>query len=77
MSLTEAVELCRRCHKIAPFCFFNGNTFSSIIKVALQTAPDVTVVQKRLLSTISGHLVAGTATPEEEQQFHKLLQKLA
>jgi hypothetical protein len=27
LSLEDAVHLCRRCHKIAPFCFFNGNTF--------------------------------------------------
>jgi hypothetical protein len=76
MSLTEAVELCRRCHKIAPFCFFYGNTFASVIKLALQAAPGATVVQKHLLSTIGGHIVAGTATPEEEQQFRALLQKL-
>jgi hypothetical protein len=77
MSLPEAVELCRRSHKIAPFCFFNGNTFASIIKVALQASPETTAVQKHLLSAIGGHIVAGTATPEEEQQFQTLLQKLA
>ena len=32
MSLEEAVELCRRCHQIAPFCNFNGNTFVAIIR---------------------------------------------
>ena len=76
MSLPEAVELCRRCHKIAPFCFFNGNTFASVIKVALQTTPGMTTIQKHLLSTIGGHIVAGTATPEEEAQFRDLLSKL-
>jgi hypothetical protein len=30
MGLDEAVELCRKCHRIAPFCFFNGNTFAAI-----------------------------------------------
>ena len=31
MHLDEAVELCRRCHRLAPFCFYNGNTFAAII----------------------------------------------
>ena len=77
MSLSEAIELCRRCHKIAPFCFFNGNTFASIIKVALQSVPGTTPAEKHLLQTVSSHLVAGTATPEEERQFVGLLQKLS
>jgi hypothetical protein len=58
----EAVELCRRSHKIAPFCFFNGNTFATIIRLALR---------------IAAHMVAGTATPEEEFEFKKILQKMA
>ncbi len=24
MSLHEAADLCRRCHRLAPFCFYNG-----------------------------------------------------
>jgi hypothetical protein len=26
MRLGEAVEFCRRCHRLAPFFFYNGNT---------------------------------------------------
>ncbi len=26
MGLEEAVALCRQCHRLAPFCFYNGNT---------------------------------------------------
>jgi hypothetical protein len=72
----EAVELCRRCHKIAPFCFFNGNTFASIIKLAAQPATGIGFTEKHLLSSVSAHIVAGTATPEEEKQFKELLQKI-
>lgn len=31
ISLADAVELCRRCHRMAPFCFYKGTTFASII----------------------------------------------
>jgi hypothetical protein len=31
MTLTDTVELCRRGHRGAPFCFYNGNTFAAII----------------------------------------------
>jgi len=36
MPLDEAVELCRRCHRLAPFCFYNGNTFASIIVLVIK-----------------------------------------
>jgi len=32
MDLDEAVDLCRHCHRLAPFCFYNGNTFAAIIR---------------------------------------------
>jgi hypothetical protein len=32
LSLFEAVELCRKCHRLAPFCNYNGNTFVAIIR---------------------------------------------
>jgi hypothetical protein len=76
MSLEEAVELCRRCHQIAPFCFFNGNTFASIIKMATQTNQGLNARDTYALRSICSHIVAGTATPEEEQQFRLLLSKI-
>ena len=33
MPLDDAVDLCRRCHRLAPFCFYNGNTFASVYDV--------------------------------------------
>ena len=35
MTLGEAADLCRRCHRLAPFCNFNGNTFVAIIRKAI------------------------------------------
>ena len=27
LSLEESIVICHRCHRLAPFCLFNGNTF--------------------------------------------------
>jgi hypothetical protein len=76
MSLQEAVELCRRCHRIAPFCFFNGNTFAAIIKMVTQTIQGLDARDTYALRSICSHIVAGTATPEEGAQFQEMLSKL-
>lgn len=75
-TLADAVELCRQCHRLAPFCFFNGNTFAAIIGVALRQLPQLDRAERNVLQSIVGHIVAGTAHPEEERQFHQLLAKL-
>jgi hypothetical protein len=43
MWLDEAVDLCRHCHRLAPFCNYNGNTFAAIARqliLELRLAPD-------------------------------------
>jgi hypothetical protein len=39
MSLVEMVDLCRRCHRLAPFTNYNGNTFSAIARALIETLP--------------------------------------
>ena len=73
MTLAEAVEVCRRCHRFAPFCFYNGNTFVAIIRDCIAHAEGFTREQIVLAKSLAGHMVAGTAEPEEIQQFEKLL----
>jgi hypothetical protein len=36
LTLEEAVGLCRECHRLAPFCFYNGNTFATIARTACE-----------------------------------------
>jgi hypothetical protein len=70
MPLDEAVELCRQCHRLAPFCFYNGNTFASIIALVikrLNLPPD----QTHVVRSLAGHIVAGVATGEEERAFRE------
>ncbi len=75
MPLEEAVDLCRRCHRLAPFCFYNGNTFVSIIALVIRKMnlpPDQTV----LVRSLAGHIVAGVASQEEEKAFGKFCESL-
>ncbi len=76
MTLGEATEVCRRCHQLAPFCNFNGNTFVAVMRQVismLSLLPEQTAV----LRSVVGHIVAGTATPEDERAFGELLSRLA
>lgn len=75
MTLGEATDFCRRCHQLAPFCNFNGNTFVAVIRKAISTLclpPD----QAALLRSLAGHNVAGTATSDEEPAFEEILTRL-
>lgn len=70
MTLDEAVELCRRCHRGAPFCFYNGNTFAAIIRDVINQM-DLPEQRKAVVRSLAGHIVAGVATPEEEGAFRE------
>jgi len=77
MTLTEALQVCQRCHRLAPFCFYNGNTFAGIARdliadISTGLVPD----EAHILRSIAGHIVAGTATDIEEKQFEKILKNL-
>src|SRR5580765_9112272 len=63
LSLIELLDLGQQCHRLAPFCNYNGNTFVTIVRTLLadelkQLPPD----QAHILRSIAGHVVAGTAT---------------
>jgi len=68
MALDEAVELCRRCHRGAPFCFYNGNTFAAIIRDVINQMV-LSDQSKAVGRSLAGHIVAGVATAEEEKAF--------
>lgn len=75
MTLDDAVELCRRCHQMAPFCFYNGNTFAAIIRdvVAGLSLP---AEQAYIIRSLAGHIVAGVSTGEEEKAFREFCESL-
>lgn len=72
MTLAEAADLCRQCHRMAPFCFYNGNTFAAIIRdvvsvLAAELAQEPQ--QAYIIRSLAGHIVAGVATEEETKAF--------
>ena len=75
MPLDEAVELWRRCHRLAPFCFYNGNTFASIIVLVIKRL-NLPAEQAHVVRSLAGHIVAGVATGEEERAFREFCESL-
>lgn len=76
MTVFEAVETCRRCHRLAPFTNFNGNTFAAVARTMvrkLNLAPE----QEYLARSLAGHIVAGVASDEEIQAFREFCESLA
>ena len=68
MTLHEVVDLCRRCHRLAPFCFYNGNTFAAIAR-SLISELDLPTTRAAVVRSLAGHIVAGVATDEEVKAF--------
>ena len=68
MGLDEAIDLCRRCHRMAPFCFYNGNTFAAIARSIIQRL-ELPGMQAAVIRSLAGHIVAGVATDEEVKAF--------
>lgn len=80
MTLAEAADLCRLCHRMAPFCFYNGNTFAAIIRdvvevLAAEQAQDAKLTF--ILRSLAGHIVAGVATEEEMKAFGEFSDSLS
>ena len=74
LDLNELVELCRQCHRLAPFLNYNGNTFVVIARQIIGNLP--LGGQAPALRSLAGHIIAGTASPEEQKAFHTAVAKL-
>ena len=75
MRLEEAVALCRQCHRLAPFCFYNGNTFAGIIRDVIREL-GLPSAQAHVIRSLAGHIVAGVSTGEEEKAFREFCESL-
>lgn len=76
MDLAEAVEICRRCHRGAPFCFYNGNTFAAIIRDVVNQL-GLSPVRAAAARSLAGHIVAGVASAQEEKAFRDFCERLS
>jgi len=74
LTLAEAVELCRKCHQLAPFCFYNGNTFAAVVRDVIQQLP-IPAVEKSVARSLAGHIVAGVASGKEAEEFQRFCKK--
>ena len=52
------------CHRKAPFCFYNGNTFAAIARQIIGTLP-LSPENAGPLRSAAGHYVAGVLSPED------------
>jgi hypothetical protein len=66
LTLRETLDFCRQCHKLAPFCFYNGNTFAAIGRTIIQDIlHKMPPVKAHGLRSVVGHYIAGTAGADE------------
>ncbi len=66
LTFLQAADLCLECHRLAPFEFFNGNTFASCARVALAPAMErVDYKQQTFARAALGHYIAGTIDRSE------------
>ena len=75
MLLDEAIDLCRQCHRLGPFCFYNGNTFAAIARNLIQKL-NLPLDQAFVARSLAGHIVAGTASELEIAQFQEFCRAL-
>ncbi len=74
MALFDAIEVCRKCHRIAPFTNFNGNRFRAISRTMVANAGFENLDQA-LARSLAGHIVAGVAEEGEVEAFRKLCER--
>ena len=60
LTFLQAADLCLECHRLAPFQYFNGNTFASCARVALAPAMDPLDYKHQTFARAAlGHYIAG------------------
>jgi hypothetical protein len=65
-TLRETLDVCRQCHKLQPFCLYNGNTFAAIGRTIVQDLiHKMPPVEAHTFRSVVGHYIAGTVGTEE------------
>ncbi len=61
LTLRETLDICRQCHKLAPFCFYNGNSFAAIGRTMIQDMlRKMPPAEAHAFRSVVGHYIAGT-----------------
>src|SRR6266705_2939311 len=70
LSLAEAIEFLRQCHRRAPFLFFNGNTFADVGRqIAAALFADLPTGRRREVISALAHYIAGVLDKESMIQI--------
>ncbi len=66
LKLREALDLCRKCHALTPFAFFNGNTMAAVARQMVDESLGLLAsLEAQMLRNAVGHYVAGFTKPKE------------
>jgi hypothetical protein len=77
IDVQELLQICFRCHRLAPFCNYNGNTFVTVVKTLLtDTLNQMSADKAQIFRSIAGHIVAGTVTDQEMKQLKEIIADL-
>ena len=72
ISLREALDVCSRVHKLAPFTFFNGNTMGAVIPLLLADVTEaLPTVQAQIVRTTASHYLVGMIKLKELQDVFR------
>lgn len=78
LTLLETIEFLFRCHRSAPFLFFNGNTFAEIARRLVDVLfADLPLPRRREAASLTAHFVAGVLDRESMIQGVESLCELA
>ncbi len=70
MTLAEALDFLRSCHRKAPFLFFNGNTFADIgRRLIAAVLADLPAPRLREVTSATAHYIAGVLDRESMIQI--------
>jgi hypothetical protein len=70
VTLAEALDFLRTCHRRAPFLFFNGNTFADIgRRLMAAVLADLPTTRLREVTSASAHYIAGVLDRESMIQI--------
>jgi hypothetical protein len=65
LTLLELLDLLFRCHRFAPFLFFNGNTFAEVARRTVDLLfADLPLSRRREAASLAAHFVAGVLDQE-------------
>jgi hypothetical protein len=65
LSFAETLDFLRRCHRSAPFLFFNGNTFADVARqLAAALFADLPTGRRREVTSAVAHYIAGVLDRE-------------